>query len=143
MKKETIRKFEDFELHHKIIFFLLVMIATILITRGIVLIKNFNPTILGFQLHHFNYGLILLLITTLLLLFGKTRKHTYLILAAISTGLIIDDVWFIRKNVAENNAIQTPVYNATFPAAMILTVIIILIIFLITHFSRIRKRKGK
>ena len=137
---KILKNLEEFETHHKILFFLIVMILTIFITRGIILIKNPNPAIAGFELHHFDYGLILLILSFLLLVFSKTRKKVHLILGAIAIGLIVDDIWFIRKSVLENQSTQTAIYNSTFSSVLILTIIITLILFLINHYSYKKKK---
>jgi len=72
------------------------------------------------------------------MIFGKRRKAIYLIITAIATGLIVDDIGFIRGSINETNVIAR--YNATFPLAILLTVIVVLIIYLILY---IKKNKPK
>lgn len=128
---KLIKEAEKFELHHKVIAFLIVIIATILITRFIIYyIADPNLTILGLELHHFDYGLALLIITSLFMLFGKKHFALYLILTAVSLGLIIDELWFIRKQIGGNNP---ALYNPSLVYVLILAVIISLIALLISH----------
>lgn len=134
-KRGLIKQFEYFELHHKIICFILILAGTILLTRIIVLIRDFNPLIGNFELHHFDYGIALLIFSALLLLFVKKRIHFHLILSAIAIGLIIDQYWFMRKSIDEMIASQA-LYNSTFPEAIILLIIIVLAIFLINSLSK-------
>ena len=139
-KNRLLIKFEKLELHHKILVFILIMILTILFTRFYVFIHNPNPIFFNFELHHFDYGILLLLLTALMLLFGTKKYNIYLLLAAVAIGLIIDDYWFIRENVIENDLIQTKVYNSTFPSVLIFLIITILLIFFI---NSLRKNKFK
>lgn len=112
------------------------MILTIVITRLIVFMHNPNPTLFQFELHHFDYGVLLLLITSLLTLFGAKKYNIYLFMSAVATGLIVDDYWFIRKSVVENDLAQTQLYNATFPSVVIFSVGIILALFFIHSITR-------
>jgi hypothetical protein len=142
LKKGLMKKFWRWEVHNKVFFFIIVMILTILITRGLVLINNPEQNLLGFELHHFDYGMVLLFITTLLLLFGRKNLKIHLILAGISFGLILDDIWFIRGNLSDpSGTTETLIYNATLPSAILLVIIIIMAIFLIKylkeHYSRL------
>ncbi len=141
MKNRFIKKLEDFEIQHKILFFLVIIALTILLTRLTVNIYNPPYFIYNFELHHFDYGLVLLIIAVLLLLFGEKRYLLYLFLSAISIGLIIDDYWFIRSNINDLGITETLIYNNTFPSAIAGIIILILIIFLIKHF--LKKKAGK
>jgi len=135
MIKKFIREFERFETHHKILVFIGFLVLTILITRGIVLIKNPTPILAGFELHHFDYGLILLIISCLLLLFAKKQRAIFLVMASIAIGLIIDDVWFIRGNLNDPGQLtETLIYSSTFKYVPIILVIVILLAFLIEYY---------
>ena len=87
-KNRLLIKFEKLELHHKILVFILIMILTILFTRFYVFIHNTNPIFFNFELHHFDYGILLLLLTALMLLFGTKKYNIYSLLAAVAIGLI-------------------------------------------------------
>jgi hypothetical protein len=135
---KIIKRFEKFELQHKILAFLIIILLTILVTRGLVYyVVDPNTKILGHELHHFDYGMILLVITSLLLLFGKKHFIPYLIMIAVSLGLIIDELWFIRKQVGGNNP---AIYNPSFVYVIIVAILVVLVAFLISHFSN-KKRK--
>lgn len=141
MKKWAFWKgLESVKTYQRVSFFILVVILTVIITRISVLIVNIDPTILSFELHHFDYGLFLLILASLLFLFGKWRYKTYLILTGISIGLIIDGLWFIRSNINEPEIEETAIYFATLPSVAILFIIILLIVFLIKSFFK-RERK--
>ncbi|MBI4980892.1 hypothetical protein HZC30_05035 [Candidatus Woesearchaeota archaeon] len=129
-------RLENFELHHKVLAFVGVMLLTILLTRIGVNFHNPNPVLLNFELHHFDYGLLLLLVTCLLLLFGKHKYLLYLLLAGISFGLIIDDIWFIRENINDPGINEVQVYNDTFPAVVVLSIGVVLIALVINHFRK-------
>lgn len=132
--KKLVRKFENFELHHKILFFAIILVLTILITRVIIYyIIDPNLKLFGLEMHHFDYGLIILTITSLWMLFSKKRKRIHLILLAISFGLIIDELWFIRKQIGGNNP---AVYNPGFVYVILVAITVILISFLISKFSK-------
>lgn len=141
MKKGIIKSFEDFELHHKILSFIVIMSITVLIIRIGVLIYNPNPVIGGFELHHFDYGMILLFITTLLLLFGKKRELLYIILAGISFGMILDELWFIRTDLAKTGN-QILIYSSTLPAVLIILMTIIFIVLIINYFKKRKTSKN-
>ena len=139
MKKEkVIDALKKFETHYKILFFFVVLSLTIAIIRIGVLIHDPNPIILGFEFHHFDYGLLLLFVTTILLLFGKKRHFAYITMAGISFGMILDDLIFIRGNIMSMEN-QTLVYNSTLPGTLILTVVTMLIILAITYLLKRKK----
>ena len=128
--KRLIQKLTKFEVKHKIISFLIILIVTILITR--ITTSFFDPNIIikNFELHHFHYGLILLIITSLMMLYKKGNFKIFLPLTAISIGLIIDELLFV------SGKIHGPIeYSSTFPSVIILAIIIILIIEAIYYYK--------
>jgi hypothetical protein len=137
-KKGLIRGLEDFEMHHKVIAFIVIMVITILFLRLSVMVHNPNPTIFSFELHHFDYGILLLLVMSLFLLFGKKKNSLYLLLTAISFGLILDDIWFIRSNILDPGVEEISIYNATIPIVILLVLSTIIAILLIDHFRKIK-----
>lgn len=110
---------ENPEVHHKILLFWLTMISSVVITRLAVLIHNPNPVFFNFELHHFDYGIMLLLLNTFFMIFGIRSDALHITIAGFATGMIVDDYWFIRTSVVENDALQTQLYDATLPAALI------------------------
>lgn len=115
---------------NKILIFLAVMLLTIFLTRfTIYYIIDPNPKIAGWELHHFDYGLILLIATSLLMLFGKMRKPLYIILTAIALGWIIDELWFIKLSLGHGNP---AFYNPSLIYVTILAVAISITSFLIS-----------
>ena len=128
------KKIEKFIEKHSLITFAVVIIATILITRFIVYyIYDPDTKILGFDLHHFDYGLLLLIITILLMLFVGKYYKTYLITSAISLGLIIDQLWFIRNQIGGSNP---AIYNPSFIPALIVAVFVIILAFIFQKLNR-------
>lgn len=126
-------KLKDLELYHQVGLFITIMFLTIAITRFGVLIYNPNPLIFDFEIHHFDYGILLLFTTALFMLFGSKKTLANLILTSIAFGLILDEIWFIRGNIF--NPVQNPgdiaLYNSTLPyvtAVLILTAIIVAIV---------------
>jgi hypothetical protein len=114
------------------------MISTIALVRLSVQIHDPSPMIFNFELHHFDYGIFILLVTCLLLLFHKPNLPVHLLTSGIAFGLIIDDLWFIRSNVNEAVPNETQIYNSTFLSAVILSIVVILAILLINHFTKKR-----
>jgi len=112
----------------RVVYFISILILTILITRGLVAIENPNPVFMGFELHHFHYGIVLLILTNLAILFGKNHPRIYLNLSAISIGLIIDELVYIAGHIE-----STVHYDATMKSAFIFALIIAGVIFIILY----------
>ncbi|MBU0907353.1 MAG: hypothetical protein KKD18_05065 [Nanoarchaeota archaeon] len=110
------------------IYFISVLILTILITRGLVSIEDPDPIFMGFELHHFHYGIVLLIITNLAILFGKNHPRLYLNLSAISIGLIIDELVYIAGHIEGQVH-----YEATMKSAFVFALIILGIISIILY----------
>ena len=138
MIKRVFREIEDFELHHKILFFIAVMFITITVVRVVVLFLDADIIVKGFELHHFYYGVVLLIITSLAMLFGKMHMRIYLILTAISIGLVADEILYVMGNMQEKSQ-----YYSTLPSAIIFSVILIAIVFFVHKktSSKISQRK--
>ena len=130
MKIKLWKKLESFETHHKVGAFVLIMIVTIILTRLSTSIHNPNPALFSFELHHFDYGLIILMLTTMFLLFGKERNTTHLFLSAIGFGLIVDDYWFIRSNIVDPTFDELLIYASTIPfmIGFLITVIVLILL---------------
>jgi hypothetical protein len=134
-------KFKTFKESHKIIFFLIVVLTTIFISRIVVLFYNPNPSFRGLELHHFDYGVFLLMITSFIVLFTKVRYDIYYILMGVAIGLIVDEYWFIRKLVPlfpDGNGMM--LYESTIPSVVILIMIMGLTLFFIYSVSKRRER---
>ncbi len=137
MKKEI----KEFENHHKVIFLFLVIVATILICRFIVYyVVDPDFKIFNFELHHFDYGLVLLAITSMILLFGKRKLKIHLVMLGISFGLIIDELWFVRKQIGGNNP---AIYNPSLLPVLLVSVIVALSAFFILKLTRPITKKNK
>ena len=133
-REHIIEKLERFERKHKIISFFLIILLTILIVRFFVNVWGPNPIIKGFELHHFYYGLILLIITSIMLLFKKGTFEINLVLVAISLGLIIDEIIFIGTK------IRGPLeYNGSFLSIIIILTIVLIITDLIFYSLKTKK----
>ena len=115
--------------------YVIIFIATITIIRVAIIFVDPNPALMGFELHHFDYGLTILTIVTFLLLFDKKRK-IYIALSAISLALVVDEIWFVRQNLHERPVL----YNASIPATLIILAIAIAGIMI---FSHLKKKNGK
>jgi len=123
--EKLVKKFKEFESKNKVLTFLVIILLTILIARFIICyVVDPNLKIGGLELHHFDYGLILLVITSLLMLFGRKRDGMHLIMLAISLGLVIDELWFIRKQIGGNNP---AIYNPSSIYVVLVAIIVVLI----------------
>src|SRR3989344_5213089 len=121
--KKFLTKFGKFETHHRILVFSVILIATIFIIRFFVQFYNPNPVFFNLELHHADYGVIFLLITVKLFLFGNRKyENLYLVLAAVASALIIDGYLALRLAVVENHAVQLQVYNGTMSSVIIAVV---------------------
>lgn len=110
------------EIKNKFGYFILILIITIVITRIITSFRDPNYFMGIFEVHHFYYGLIILILIHCFILFGRRYKRIYLIFSAISLGLILDELLFIMGK------IRGPItYESTLTSTIILTIIIILI----------------
>lgn len=114
--------YQNLELHHKVLLFMGEVFATIIVARFAGEYLNVDPFVLGFELHHFDYGVILLIISVLLLVLdeNRTRLPLYSLFSAISLGLMTDELWFIRNFHAYPNLTSAQIYNGTFLATIII-----------------------
>lgn len=129
-----IHRLKELELHHRIATFILLILLTVFLVRFSGKIYDPNPTLFGFEFHHFDYGMLILTTAMLLLLFGHRRFAICLPLAAIGFGLILDELWFVRRNVPgiQNNSVA--IYNSSLPEAISLISIFILVVLIFDHF---------
>jgi len=132
---------EEWMTKHKAGAFILMISLTIILMRLMNFVYNANIRILNFEFHHFDTGLLLLLITSLLVLFGKKKHKSHLILTAVAFGLIIDDFWFIRSNILDPGINEIELYTATIPMVIIFLVVIIAIIMLISGYKDKKSEK--
>ena len=140
MANGIIKKAERWETHHRIIAFGIVLIGSIIVTRIAVLIHNPNPVLLGMELHHFDYGILILLISAQLSLFGPKRfRDLYIFLTAVASGLILDEYWIIRHGAAQA-ATRTQEYNSSIPSVIILSVVFLLVILFAHALNKARNR---
>lgn len=134
-----LKKIGNFEKHHRILFYTSVMFATIVFIRMGVQVYNPNPILFHLELHHFDYGVILLLVTAILLLFGSHRfKDIYLVLAAFSSALIIDGYLALRLAVVEAHENPLSTYNETIGSVAVLAVVVTLVALFIHSLGRKR-----
>jgi hypothetical protein len=131
MKK--LRKCADNQ-NSKVMLFSITIIFTILLCRFFIYyIFDPNPSIFGIELHHFDYGMILLGITSLFLLFGRKKTNMHFVALGISFGLIIDELWFIRKQIGGN---MPELYNPSFFPAIIIALLTSLVVFMILKLGK-------
>lgn len=123
---------ERWETHHRILAFLLILLLTVFFVRGSTRFIDPAPNLLGVELHHFDYGLLLLFIVTLTLLFEERSRPILLALAAVAFGLILDELWFIRRNVFEGWGALS--YGDSFFSVVVLVVVIVLVMVLLRRF---------
>lgn len=136
--KNIIKNFNKFETHHRVLVFCFILVGTIMVTRFLVLFYNPNPVLFGVELHHFDYGIFLLLISSgLLLVEPKKYININLIFTGIASGLILDEYWLLRKSVVENTTNSIELYYSSLPTVAILSTITLLVIL---FFNSILKR---
>ena len=111
------------KIKNKSLYFIITLVLTIILTRIITLyIHDPNRFIKGLELHHFYYGISLLIIATLIFISYKKQKTLYLTLYAISLGWIIDELEYVVNGFGNTKA-----YATTLPSVIILTFSVILI----------------
>ena len=135
MANKVIKEIEDFEIKHRVISFILIVLVTIAITRLLTYYKDIDLIIKGFELHHFYYGITLLMLTVIIILFGKKHYRIWLTLSAISIGLILDEFLYVGNGFGDYST-----YSATFPSAILFAVIVAIITSIIFYISKKRKK---
>lgn len=133
--ERTLRwRLEEWELHHTVGAFLGVVLLTIAWYRLSTLVIDPNPVIRGLEIHHFDYGLVLLILTTIVLLFRQGKHPLMLVVAGYSIGSIIDELWFIRSSVSTPVLMSgTDIYRSTLGSAILLLMLFVIIVLLIDH----------
>ncbi|HLC78752.1 MAG TPA: hypothetical protein VJH92_06520 [Candidatus Nanoarchaeia archaeon] len=111
-------------------YFVLSLIITLVIARITGTYFNTNPQILGFEFHHFDYGIILLLIALLLQAFNSKKELTYVFFGT-SLGLILDELYYMRVNFVES----VP-YSSTFLPSLIISIIVLTLILIVNKNSK-------
>lgn len=118
--KGVLKKLGRFETHHRILVFSIILVATIILMRIGVQFWNPNPVIFNLELHHFDYGVILLLFVVKLLLFGsKKYQNVYLVLAAVASAFVVDGYLALRLSVVEDPATALQTYNNTIGSVVV------------------------
>jgi len=120
---------------NEILIFIISLLIPMLYYRGLFYIakdyfkKPFLRTKTGLQIHHLHYGILLVFIATLILLF--LGKNIYVVvLLGLGLGLILD--LFISSLIMKTNRrIELKVYKKTFTKTLILFGIIIIVIILL------------
>jgi hypothetical protein len=136
IKKGFIRTLEDFETKHKVISFIGVIILTFVVTRIITLFKDPNIFLSSYELHHFYFGVILLIVVSILMVFSKKKYVAYLTLSAFAIGLILDEFLFVMGKVRSEIS-----YSSTFlPSAFFILLICIILFFISFYFSKRRQK---
>jgi hypothetical protein len=134
-----LRSLSRFEAHHRILFYSLVLIATVFLIRILVLVYNPNPVVFGIELHHVDYGALLLLVTVKMLLFGGKKLYNLsLFLAALGTALVIDGYLALRLSVVEPVDAPLEVYNSTIGGVAVIVAASTLALLLIHSLGRKR-----
>jgi len=135
----ALKKVFRFETHHRILVYTIILIATIVFVRSAVKLYDPNPIFFNLQLHHFDYGLFMLLIIVKLLLFGGRKLDgLYLVLAAVASGLVIDEYVFIRQSIVES-ANGVKIYDSTLPSVLIAILIGVLVTLFIGSLTKRNK----
>jgi len=115
-------------LKYKTASFITIFILTILIARILTSITDPNIIIKGFELHHFYYGLTLLIIASIMMLYKRGNLQAHLVITSIAIALIVDELIFL------SGKIRGPItYSSTIPATIIISIALFVLIGLINH----------
>lgn len=126
-------------LKHKALSFLIILLLTVLFVRLMVFVYDPNPRMFDFELHHFDYGLALLILSSVLLVFDPKRYFVYLISTAISLGLVLDQYWYIR-GYPHGQGIISIHYVSTWRSGIITVSLFVLIFILVYFWINFKKR---
>jgi hypothetical protein len=127
-----------FKVRNKEIKFVMILLLTIVVTRIITDYKDLDLRILGYELHHFYYGLALLIIINLAMLFGRHHPRLYTYLSAFALGLVADELLFIMGGYLNHE------YPSTFTHSIFIMIVIISILAIIIYdFLGIIKERKK
>ena len=137
------RKLKELMLKHDATTFVVTFLATFVFVRVTPYIYNANPIFLGIELHHFDYGLLLLIILASLTLMRRKMYPLYIPLTAIAIALVLDDLWFIRKNIVDPNINELEAYSATLPVTLIFIFTIAVIVAVIGRVKRHNHLSGR
>jgi len=110
--------------------FVAVLIGTVFITRVLTYYTDLDLFIFGYELHHFYYGVVLLLLLNITLLFGGAHPKVYTVLSAFAIGLVSDEFLFIMGGF-RNNEYPSTLTHSIFITLSILT--LLAIVFLEAH----------
>ncbi len=125
-----------FQIKNKFLSFLIIFILTITITRILTYYNDLDLMLFGYELHHFYYGITILVIVLIAVLFGNFHKKLYLGLSAVGLGLVADEFLFILGGFRNSEYPSTVTH-------MIYTVAVVLIILGIILYDFIGKIKQK
>ena len=128
-----------FRIKHEFLLFITALIVTIAISRLLVYYwRDPNLFIGALELHHFYYGLILLIITQLAVLFGKIHPKITIISSAIAIGLILDESLFIMPKVRGPTTYSSTLFSAT---TLTFLIIVVIGVILFDFVGRFKKKK--
>jgi hypothetical protein len=111
-----------FDYRHRIVSLVGIILLTIFISRIATFFTDPNFFFGLLELHHFYYGLFLLIVTSVSMLYRRGTFRTHLILTGISIGLILDELEFIMGKV--RGEIE---YTSTLKSSFILVIILLLV----------------
>ena len=117
--------------------FIIILFASLFVSRWAGLSVNIHPSLDSFRLHHFYYGLFLLSLSAILSIFTKLSKPLISILTAISLGMIIDELVLVFT------LDKSPYTWQSFPEALIITFIFSVILLVISCPSMISSQRKK
>jgi len=127
--KKHLNRIVEFGIYSKTFFFIIAFLITVIFLRLGTLIYNPNPVIFHFELHHFDYGLLLMMFSVLFLIFddNANNRFLYIIASAVSFGLVIDGIWFVRSLIVEPAYTeQMLVYGGTIVPTILLVIVVII-----------------
>lgn len=141
-KRGIIQKAERFEVHHRILVFAGILILVVLGIRVGVHFYDPHPKLFGMDLHHFDFGLLLLLVSSQISLFGPKKYHyVYFLMTAVATALILDQYWLVRRGPDPAGATPTDIYNISLISAAALVTGCLLTMLFVHAIIAKRRRK--
>ena len=111
-----------FKIKNKIWIFLGILILTIIITRVLTHYHDVDLKLFGYELHHFYYGVTLLVIVIIAILFGRFHQKLYLALSAVGLGLIADEFLFILGGL-RNHEYPSTITHVAYTVVVLLTIL--------------------
>jgi hypothetical protein len=127
-----------FIVKNKIVLFIVTLLLTVVVTRVLTHYKDLDIILFGYELHHFYYGVALLIIINLAILFGKHYPRFYLYGSAVAIGLIADEFSFVMKGL-RNAEYSSTVTHSIFVTLVVIAVLVVIALQIV---DRVKARRS-